>query len=288
MGNQRSQLQQCVAEKPTFMSVMDPGTKRIGISPVPQTLGHTSDGEVLFCGANCVQPATEPQGQPSELLVLTIEEWKQVIGIGKDGISPTKDIVSDLYPALRKLGIKGKAAIKVVNGKSYVIIAGYPGLRKILTGTRYLASNAKVADLVIGTKALGRSALKSTPLAIGVIAAADVLQFILDDKDLLSRELGFTLLVDIGKSGIASLCGFIAGAALTAAGAPVVVPIAAGIVLAIVVGKALDDAVPTDQLVKAMEDYFDDLFARMGRYLNDLERQILWMVWPHHAMAFPY
>ena len=51
---------------------------------------------------------------------------------------------------IEELGLTGKAVIKEIQGKSYVVLKGYPGLREKLTGTRYLASNPKVVDLAIG------------------------------------------------------------------------------------------------------------------------------------------
>ena len=65
-----------------------------------------------------------------------------------------------------ELGLTGKAVIKEIQGKRYVILKGYPGLREKLTGTRYLASNPKVVDLAIGTKRVSGAMISGARLSI--------------------------------------------------------------------------------------------------------------------------
>jgi hypothetical protein len=57
---------------------------------------------------------------------------------------------------VNELGIiDGKVVINKVNGKNYALIKGFAGQRKLLRGTRFLASNPKIVDLAIGQ--LGRN-----------------------------------------------------------------------------------------------------------------------------------
>jgi hypothetical protein len=72
------------------------------------------------------------------------------------------------------------------------------------------------------------------------------------------------------------------------AGFPVVAPIAAGIIIGIAVGYALDVYFPTEDIVAAMDKYYDDLMARAGWSLYQFERELLWQVWPHGLSPFPY
>jgi hypothetical protein len=237
--------------------------------------------------------AEPDQGVFSELMVIEGKEWtKFLVSVGANAASPIRDTIKDVYPALKKLGVTGKASIRVIKGKEYVVIAGYPGLRKLLNAPKYLATNVKVADLVIGTTQLGKSAIQGIPFSVVIVGAADVLESILDDKELLRVELGFTILTSISKATLGSIAGIIAGAVVSVAGAPVVWPIVAGIVVGIYVGNKLDEVYPTEKIARALTDYYNKLnesiVSRGARALQQLEREILWRVWPHHVTPFPY
>jgi hypothetical protein len=278
----------CVEGQPDWVVDVDDGTMCLQCSPEPGPL----------CGwqksaADRVQIKIQSDSQQhdafSELLVLEWKDWLSFVSsVGLNSAAPINDILENLAPALLKLGLKGKAAIKVINGNQYVVIAGYAGLRKILTGTKYLPSNVKVADLVIGTAKLAKSAVKTTALSIVLVGAADVLEAVLDDKDWLSTEVELTVLSDMTKQTIGAVAGYVAAALLSVAGAPVCVPIAAGIVIALAVSSALDSYYPRTKLVEGIRDYYDNLMDQGGHLLQDFERALLWQVWPHGEVPFPY
>ena len=234
----------------------------------PGPVGKSAVGDGVKPSRSKVQVVME--GVADELLIIEENEFRKLaVSWGANAAVPIKDTLTDLYTAMKKLGLSGRATIKETNGKAYVIIKGKVGVRKLLPGSRYLATNVKVADLVIGTKQLGHSALKSGALSLVMVTASDVIQAIMDDKDLLTRELGLTLLTDLSKSALATLGGLIAGlaitaagTAITAAGAPVVLPIAGGILVGVVVGASLDKYYPTDQLVAAMEASYQENVAQ--------------------------
>ena len=276
----------CVENNPFWAVNTDDGT--MCQQPSPQA-GIVCTSRMAVKVRCSVQPAPRAVDGPfSELLVIKGSEWlKFAASLGKDATGPIKDILEGLLPALKKLGPLGRATIRQIKGKDYVIISGYPGLRKILTGTKYLPENPKVADLVIGSARLGESAVKGTALSIVLVAADDVLEAVLDDKPLLSKELAFTVLADTSKQIIASLVGYIAAVSVAAMGAPVVVTIGAGIVIGIVVSKALDSVVPTEKIVKAMDEYYENLLDEGGRFLEQLEREMLRALWPPD-LYFPY
>ena len=91
--------------------------------------------------------------------------------------------------------------------------------------------------------------------------------------------IAFTVLADVGKAAIATLAGFIASAVVATSGI-VFLPIAAGIVVGIVVTMALDKYVPTENLVKAIDDAIDRMLDEAGRTLHDFERALLRTAWP--------
>jgi hypothetical protein len=122
-------------------------------------------------------------------VVVPWEVWVKTLGI--NAIPALRDVEDDLAPILKKLGVSGKGCVRELNGKNYVIIKGYSGLRKILTGTRYFETNPKVVDLVIGSSRLGMSAIKSTRLSIILVVGVDVaeaaFEAILNDKEFFTR-----------------------------------------------------------------------------------------------------
>lgn len=113
-----------------------------------------------------------------------------------------------------------------------------------------------------------------------------MLEAVLSDDATLS-ELGLKIAVDLTKAVIAGVAGYLAGAALTAAGIACL-PLAGAIVVGVAVGFVLDYFVPTDKIVAAMQGFSDSLLNKAARLLNEIERQILWQIWPHHAIPFPY
>lgn len=237
-------------------------------------------------GLQRAEPAAE---QFPEVLIIDADEFQKELNdlaatgkkIGeaiKQYLPTTVDTVKDLLPAVKYLGWFGKASIRTIKGKQYVVIAGYAGLRKILKGTKYLASNAAVKDLVIGVARHGEEALKSFRLGVIVVAVVDVLEAALDwmfnDKEFLTKELGFTIVADIGKQAISTLVGYLVGAGLAAAGIPVAFPIAAGIVLGLVVGLALDYILPTEKIVAVMTDLYNDFLDRANLMYYEMHRGI--------------
>lgn len=59
--------------------------------------------------------------------------------------------IKNISILLRDIGGFGtEARISVHNGKQYLIITGYPGLRRKLKGTRYGVRNAQLLELGIG------------------------------------------------------------------------------------------------------------------------------------------
>ncbi|WP_299017165.1 hypothetical protein [uncultured Photobacterium sp.] len=90
-----------------------------------------------------------------------------------------------LTKLVRELGFTGRIIQKRVSGKTYIIFKGYPGLRSIFMGTRYLATNGKVMDMAIGTTALKNSALSGFRLTLFFTVPLVVVEHLFKDKVLL-------------------------------------------------------------------------------------------------------
>ncbi|MCG7630475.1 hypothetical protein MHM88_21950 [Epibacterium sp. MM17-32] len=183
---------------------------------------------------------------------------------------------------VRTLGLSGRAYIKHVNGKDYVIIKGYPGQRAVLRGTRYLASNPKVAKLVLGAKSLGQGAARMTGIAVVAFAALRVVEHVLSDNDPRLTQLLGTIAADVGKFAVAAGAGFLAGAAVgaltTIAAGPVVAAIIVGIGVSILLDRVDRKFGLTETLVRAIEDTVDSF----ENPLRVLARQI--RAWEEHLV----
>lgn len=188
-----------------------------------------------------LDPGRSTSKDDEELFVLSEDLFWLLVNKGASNSGSLSDIPTALR-ALRDFGIGGgNYYVKHVpkTGKSYVILKGYAGLRKYITGTRYLADHAKMIALGIG-KGAAQGARMSGVLTIVLVGAANVVQYILDDEALLT-DLGVALFVDFSKAAMSTVAGAAAGAltAIAVTGG-IAAPIVAGIVVGIVVSEALD------------------------------------------------
>ncbi|HWL10906.1 MAG TPA: hypothetical protein VNQ76_21035, partial [Planctomicrobium sp.] len=222
----------------------------------------------------------------NELVVIDAKEWiKYLASIGANSAVPINETLTSLRNELNKTGLKGKAATRIIDGVEYVIVSGYRGVRKFLGKVKTL-SNLKVVDMVISAEKTFRSSIQSfgkssavgTAITAVLVSASNVLSAILDDQELLGKELGFTLLADIGKAAISGIASFAAMAIVAAAGAPVAA-ILAGIVIGVVVTNLLDSYFPTEKIVGAMTEFVDSIIAQWSqhfyRFHNDLMEFLL-------------
>lgn len=126
----------------------------------------------------------------------------------------------------KSLGIR--AIEYTFKGKTYIKITGYPGMRRILEGTRYAIDHPQMLEMGIGIRGLGSALIKGTKFCIFASLAWRVIELIFkSDYDLVDFLIDITL--DAAKAVVASVViGVIAGV-LTLGGVPIV--IAAGIVI---------------------------------------------------------
>jgi hypothetical protein len=179
------------------------------------------------------------------------------------------------------LGWKGRAVLKTVEGKQYIIFKGHPGARSIFTGTRYLATNPKVVDMAVGKLGANKAILSGARLTIFLVVPLNILNYLLSDRQTMSDLIGTTA-TDLAKVGIASAVASAAATATAAlttiAAGPIVVAIAIGIATAFAL-DALDKKFGvTDALVDALDKAYDSTFGEFGRQLNQVERHLNWQI----------
>ncbi|WP_145564894.1 hypothetical protein [Yersinia aldovae] len=93
----------------------------------------------------------------------------------------------DLYSAadlVRKLGGFGIAATIYVgrNGEQFIKISGYPGIRKILNGTRYKLNNVKIVQIGLGTSGINNAIVSGARWNIYASFAFRTVELIFSDK----------------------------------------------------------------------------------------------------------
>lgn len=184
---------------------------------------------------------------------------------------------------VKELGLSGRAYIKNVNGKAYLILKGAPGQRAVLKGTRYLASNPKVSHIAISSKALARSAAKMNILAVVAYAGLRVVEALLKDgEDVNLVALLGTIASDVIKFSISAAAGFLAGAAIgaitTVAAGPMIAAVLVGLAAGIVLDRLDRHFGLTEKLIKALEAAADTAMGPIERLAQEIHR------WEQHMI----
>lgn len=219
----------------------------------------------------------------SQILLYVIEvndELASATGIDLMSAAAMASDVGTAASMVRNLGLTGQAYIKHVDGKAYLILKGYPGQRPVLQGTRYLASNPKVVNMVVSPSQVARGAARMTGIAIVAYASLRVVEYILGEGDAQLANLIGGLSTDIVKFSIAAGAGYLAAAAVgtvtTLAAGPLVAAILVGAAASILLDRADRHFGITESLVRAL----DEMIENRPRPLERLAREVhLWERW---------
>ncbi|EJM72178.1 hypothetical protein [Pseudomonas sp. GM55] len=137
-------------------------------------------------------------------------------------------------------GFGTKIRILIKNGKQYVVLTGYPGLRNRLKGTRYGIRNAQLVEVGIGKYGIRGSSIKGFKLSCYVAVGIEVLEWVFNDEAVLS-DLFAGVGVELIKAGIATAIGYgialAVGTLLTTAALPAIF----GAIFVFVVGYHLNE-----------------------------------------------
>lgn len=165
----------------------------------------------------------------------------------------------------------GRVYFKNYGGKTHIILKGAPGLRTILTGTRYGVQNAKVINMGLGRAGVRASARGGTIVSIFLLTAWNIADFVLRDDATLGQLLG-GIAGDVSKAALAGGIGYMAGAAVvgTVVGTFALGPLVVAVVVGIGVGLALDWIDNRFQLTQKLQTAIDEGIARVNA---EIERQ---------------
>lgn len=228
---------------------------------VKQTNGHYGDG--------AWSPASL-RGSISQ------DEWQQgkdYIKSGANLVAPTRDAKTATM-LLKDFGLMPeRVMMKHYGGKSYVIFKGYAGQRRVLKGTRYLATNPKIVRMAIGPKGIINSVKGGAAITVVLSAGIEVFDYFIRDEATLSHLLGTVTgdLITIGLSAIAgAVAGLLVGGSATlgaVAAAPLLMAVGVGLLTGYVIGKI-------DRKYKVTEALIEG-YKQLGIELSKIENKII-------------
>jgi hypothetical protein len=171
--------------------------------------------------------------------------WNQTFypNVNQPAVLPAGQVAADAYTlsrALHALGVVGtQAYTQLHNGRLYIIFKGHAGLRNVLQGTRYLASNPQILQLGLGVKGLQNVAKGGFILGLVVSAGIEILDFLFNDQKTLTQLVG-SIGYEAVKSGVVAGLAYGAGVFAGTFTAVAVVPLIGMVTLAAVVGIGLN------------------------------------------------
>lgn len=147
-------------------------------------------------------------------------------------IAATRRISTQRPDLVRKLGGFGIAAIIYVgrNGEKLIKITGYPGIRRILNGTRYKLNNVQVVRVGLGTKGINNGIMAGIRWNVYASLAFHSVELIFRDGNDTAKFLGDvtadmakTIVIAAGTRAAASL--ILSAAAVSIGGTFIIVAI---------------------------------------------------------------
>ena len=186
----------------------------------------------------------------------------------------------------QEFGWKGSSYVKRINGKNYVVFKGYPGLRKVFDGTKYLTNNAKAVSYGLGRQ-LG-NAMRGSFVSIIFVSALNVIETIVsEDKDFIDASAQFT--TDVVKTIAAGIASAAVGALASTVAAPVILAVGASIVVGIVVALALDKVDAKFAITTSLSDWlrreYEESKLQLEKQKQQIRREWMWCNSPEGAMA---
>jgi hypothetical protein len=168
-------------------------------------------------------------------------------------------------------GFTTKAYVKTYGGKPHIILKGYPGLRRILTGTKYGINNPKVITMGLGKAGAIHAAKSGGILSIVLLSAYRITDYFLSDQGTLSKLIG-SLATDVVKVGITT--GASIGAAIAMGGFSIAVgPIFAVVVIGFGVSWALGVVDEKLGITNRVIDGLDELGSDIQSYIASKKKK---------------
>ena len=197
----------------------------------------------------------------------TKERWAKIrerINFGASHLSSAGTAYSIASLVNELGGSRAEVYVKSYGGKPHIILKGRPGLRKILTGTKYGLKNPKVVSMGLG-KLGATSAAKSGGLfTVVFLSAYRVADYFLTDNSTMSSLVGH-LATDIVKVGITTGVSIVAVSAVasltTLAIGPLFVVLIVGVGLSVLLDYVDNKLGITNSVIIGLEALLEKLHA---------------------------
>lgn len=148
------------------------------------------------------------------------------------------------------------------NGRKYIHISGYAGLRRIITGTRYGASHPQMLSMGIGQQGLSSNIVKGLKFCILFSIGYRTIEGIFKDEYTLAEFIG-NITMDMAKIAIVAATSFIVGVLFTAT-------VLAGGSIIVVAGVAF----AVGFVATAILDHFDEKYGISEKLIALLTKEM--------------
>lgn len=204
--------------------------------------------------------------------------WKKLKGKAEVGASyyASADDLRTLSKLVGDLGgFATKAYVKAYGGKPHIILKGHPGLRRVLTGTKYGIKNPKVITMGLGKAGAIHAAKSGGILSIVLLSVYRVADYFLTDEATLSRLIG-SLATDVVKVGIATgasigVASALVGAGVTLAIGPILAVVIVGVVASMALSMIDEQYGITDRVVAGLDEISESAQSYAEQVKNNLQ-----------------
>ncbi|GAB3112590.1 hypothetical protein G8770_19205 [Aestuariicella hydrocarbonica] len=185
--------------------------------------------------------------------------WESIKGKTETGASyyASADDLRTLTKLVGDLGgVASKAYVKSYGGKPHIVLKGHPGLRNILTGTKYGIRNPKVIAMGLGKAGAIQAAKSGGILTLVLLTGYRVADYVLTDEATLSQFIG-SLATDVVKIGITTGASIAAAALMggfSIAVGPIFAVVAVGVGVSWLLGSIDQHLGITDRVIDGLDE----------------------------------
>ncbi|CAH0990983.1 hypothetical protein SIN8267_01084 [Sinobacterium norvegicum] len=226
-----------------------------------------------------------------EVFVVSIEEMDAIVRASPKGNSPhiksawqslkgkaeagagyyaSADDLRTLSKLVGDLGgFTTKAYVKTYGGKPHIVLKGHPGLRHILTGTKYGIKNPKVITMGLGKAGAIHAAKQGGIISVVLLSIYRVADYFLTDQATLSQLVG-SLATDVVKVGFATGASIVAASALVGLGltlaiGPMIAVVAVGVLASMALGEIDNHYGITDRIILGLDELNKDALSQVQK-----------------------
>ncbi len=213
----------------------------------------------------------------------TINKYKESAKLYSAAIPVTMDAVAlgALALEMRRSGnVFSKYQIKTYNGKPYIIFKGYAGLRKHLTGTKYLAHNPKVVSFGIGKLGVEKAIKGGFVVTIIISAFFHGIEQMINDNATWHDFIG-GMAVDVSIAAVSSgiawglIATYVGGTAAMVAVGPMIAVVIIGTALTLLTSAFIDSdemAKRISNSLRVMEENIKNSVTQLNYEIDRAER----------------